>query len=214
MLTGGIETTIGHWSKLLGGLATTPQDFYGAVEAAVKRQEIPECRLSRVDWSEQGFTSAKREYLRAERGEFLIDICGAPFGKQFFASSWLCAPPPNITNAIAIAVGCLALLGYLVEGNLGSIGLFRWLLVVLVFLGFFGVVVVGILRPLYFPPRLTYYRVDTAEMFYNLIHGAVLEVIDGLRSEQGLRLLSESDRKPVMRDYGSSGHAGPQPAAA
>lgn len=211
MPKGGIETTIGHWSHLLGGLVTTPQDFYAAIEVALKRRDIPDCQVSRVDWSERGFTSAKREYLRAERDEFLIDICGAPFGNDFFASSWLCAPPPNITNAIAISVGILALLGFLVSTDLG---IFKWLLVVLGFIGFLGVVVIGIVRPLFFPPRLTYYRVDTAEMFYQAVHAAVLEVIDSLSTAQGLRLLSEAERKPVMRDYGSSGHAGPQSAAA
>jgi hypothetical protein len=75
MPKGGIETTIGHWSHLLGGLVTTPQDFYAAIEAGLKRRDIPDCRLSRVDWSERGFTSAKREYLRAERDEFLIRTC-------------------------------------------------------------------------------------------------------------------------------------------
>lgn len=211
MTKGGVETTIGHWSQLLGGLVTTPQDFYAAIEAALNRREIPSCRISRVDWSEGGFTSAKREYLRAEREDFLIDICGAPFGNGFFASSWLCAPPPNLTNAIALAVGILALLGFLVSANLG---MFKWLLVVLAFIGFLGVVGFGILRPLFFPPRLTYYRVDTAEMFYQAVHVAVLEVIDDLSTAQGLRLLSEAERKPVMRDYGSSGHAGPQSRAA
>ncbi|MGH7788133.1 MAG: hypothetical protein ACRERC_14770 [Candidatus Binatia bacterium] len=211
MPKGGIETTIGHWSKLLGGLTTTPQDFYAAVEAAIQRRQIPDCKLSRTDWSEEGFTSAKREYLRVERDELLIDICGAPFGNQLFASSWLCAPPPNLTNAIAGAAGCLALMGFLVSVD---IGFYKWLIFILALIAFCGIIAVGIVRPLYFPPRLTYYRIDTAEMFYQLVHDAVLEVIDGLSSAQGLRFLSEAERKPVMRDYASSSHAGPQPAAA
>jgi hypothetical protein len=213
MLRGGIETTIGHWSHLFGGLVTTPQDFYAAVEAELKRRDIPDCRLSRVDWAERGFTSAKREYLRAEREEFLIDVCGAPFGNDFFASSWLCAPPPNIMNAIAYAVGALALLGFLVAGNL-NLGVFRWLLVVLVLIGFLGIVGVGIIRPLFFPPRLTYYRIDTADMFYRAVQEAVSDVVDGFCKVQGLRILSEADRKPIMRDYGSRSHVGPQSTAA
>lgn len=212
MPKGGIETTIGHWSTLLG-LGTTPQDFYAAVETAVKRREIPDCRVSRVDWSEQGLASAKREYLRAERGEFLIDICGAPFGNHFFASSWLCAPPPKIMNAIAYAVGCLAVLGFLAGTNVNLV-LQKWVLVTLALIVFCGIVLFGIVRPLFFPPRLTYYRVDTAQMFYQSVHEAVLEVIDSLSSAQGLRLLSGAERKPVMREYGSSNHVGPQSAAA
>lgn len=48
---------------------------------------------------------------------------------------------------------------------------------------------------------LTYYRVDTALMFQSLIHGAVLEVIDDMTKGNGLRALSESERKPHMRDF-------------
>lgn len=200
MPRGGIETTIGHWSKLLEGLTASPLDFYGAVEAAVERREIPDCRLSRVDWREGGALSAKREYLRAERGEFLIDVCGAPFGNAFFASSWLCAPRPKIAKAIAAAVAALMLLGYAVQAERGmTTGLLA--IAALVFL--LGVVIFGFVRPLYFPPRLTYYRVDTGEMFYQAIHDSVLEVIDSLSTAQGVRLLSESERKPVMRGWGS-----------
>jgi hypothetical protein len=196
MPRGGIETTIGHWSQLLGGLTASPQEFYASIEAAVKRREIPDCQLSRVDWHEGGTLSAKREYLRAERAEFVIDICGAPFGNAFFASSWLCGPPPSLKEPIAIAIGSFVLLAFLGQARWAA-GLW-WL----VLLFFFGVVAFGIIRPLFFPPRLTYYRVDTAEMFYQSIQAAVLEVIDGLSSAQGLRLLTEAERKPVMRGFG------------
>lgn len=196
---GGLETAIGHWAQLLEGLRASPQDFYSAVEAAIKRREIPDCRVSRVDWREGGLTSAKREYLRVERGEDLIDICGAPFGNAFFSSSWLCTPPPNILKAVAMTLGSLALLGFLTRFRPGPMVSLVWYLDILLLLcvGIFGVI-----RPLFFPPRLTYYRIDTAEMFYQSVHQAVLEVIDGMSTQQGLRLLSESERKPIMRGLG------------
>lgn len=48
---------------------------------------------------------------------------------------------------------------------------------------------------------LTYYRIDTALMFQSATHAAVLEVIDSITSSQGLRGLSEAERKPIMREF-------------
>lgn len=46
----------------------------------------------------------------------------------------------------------------------------------------------------------TFYRIDTALMFQDSVHSAVLEVLDQRMKGQGLRLLSESERKPIMRE--------------
>jgi len=53
-----------------------------------------------------------------------------------------------------------------------------------------------IIRNLFCP--LTYYQVDTALMFEGSIHKGVLEVVDGMSEANGLRALSENERKPVM----------------
>lgn len=47
----------------------------------------------------------------------------------------------------------------------------------------------------------TYYRVDTALMFQSVTHGAVTGVLDGIIHARGLRELSDSDRKPIMKDF-------------
>lgn len=49
--------------------------------------------------------------------------------------------------------------------------------------------------------RETYYKMDTAMMFQESVHNAVLEVIDGLTTARGMRALSELERKPVMRNF-------------
>lgn len=216
---GGIETAIGQWAQLMEGMQASPLDFYAAIEAAIKRREIPGCRLSRVEWPEGGFFSARRQYLRAKRGEALIDVCGAPFGTAFFSSSWLCIPPPTIWKAIVllliglyVGVDYSIQLAWLIQRN----GLQQALqadvlwpttlqFVVILFLDFLfmaSVVIFGIIRPLFFPPRQTFYRYDTAEMFYRAVHEAVREVVDGLRSAQGLRALTEAEWKPIMKGLG------------
>ena len=46
----------------------------------------------------------------------------------------------------------------------------------------------------------TYYRLDTATMFQDSVHSAVLEVLDGITKTKGLRALSELERKPIMTE--------------
>jgi hypothetical protein len=219
MKKGGVETAIGHWAQLMEGLQESPQHFYEAVTAAIERREIPDCRLKRVWWREGGVFSARRAYLRAKRAGYWIDICGAPFGNAFFASSWLCLPPPNIWLALLVVIvaGGYGFTGVgdlvrLIQAN--SIQSFQsWpelrntLIGLLITVGgsFLVAVLVfifGVIRPLLFPPKLTFYRYDTGEMFYTAVQAAVHEVIDGLCSAQGVRLLTEAERKPIMRGLG------------
>lgn len=48
---------------------------------------------------------------------------------------------------------------------------------------------------------VTYYRIDTAHMFQKSVHAAVMEVIDALTEDKGLKALTEAERKPVMKDF-------------
>jgi len=50
-------------------------------------------------------------------------------------------------------------------------------------------------------PRLTYYQMDTAQMFQKAIHNAVLEAVDTVTNAKGIRALSETERKPIMREF-------------
>lgn len=80
------------------------QEFYGAVEAAVKRKEIPDVKFSRVEFKEGGMFSAKREYLQIKRGDLSTYVCGAPFGNGFFVSSRLFADGSFIDAALGSGV--------------------------------------------------------------------------------------------------------------
>lgn len=46
----------------------------------------------------------------------------------------------------------------------------------------------------------TYYRADTANMFNAITSGAVESALDSVVKAQGLRALTEGERKPVMRE--------------
>lgn len=50
-------------------------------------------------------------------------------------------------------------------------------------------------------PQFTHYKVDTALMFQAATHAAVLEVIDSITASQGIRMLPEAERKPLLREF-------------
>jgi len=47
----------------------------------------------------------------------------------------------------------------------------------------------------------TYYRIDTMIMFQKAVHNAVMEVIDSMTTNKGVRALSETDRRPIMKEF-------------
>lgn len=85
-----------HWYTLIENLQTSPMEFYASVGKAIERRQVPDAKTDRIDWKEGGVFSAKREYLRVRRKEYLFDICGAPFGTGFFISWWLGEVPSGL----------------------------------------------------------------------------------------------------------------------
>jgi len=97
-----VSDIVSHWYTSMDGLQTSSLDFYAAVEQAIAKHQIPDARTSRVDWREGGVFSAKREYLRVRRKEFVFDICAAPFGTGFFFSWWLGELPSGLWELIGL----------------------------------------------------------------------------------------------------------------
>ncbi len=87
-----VPLVFSHWYHLTENLQESALTFYGAVEEAVKRRQLTDVKISRVDYREGGILSAKREYLRLQRKNLIFDICSAPFGTGFFVSWWLGEP--------------------------------------------------------------------------------------------------------------------------
>lgn len=81
------------WQQGFDNLKFSSDEFYNSCEEAIKRREIPDISFSRVNYSEGGMMSANREYLHIVRGEYIFDICAAPFGSGFFVSSWYVEKP-------------------------------------------------------------------------------------------------------------------------
>jgi len=209
------DTVLGHWSTLIEGLQESPLEFYKDVEAAVVRRSIPDTKFERVEYKEGGAFSGLRQYLRIRRHREVFDVCAAPFGNGCFVSWWFAEVRPSLPTiaSILIVFGYLAVLGTFAN----QFGTFQGpiVLLLLVPLTLFAVSrmgtpgaddfilvlpLIGRLYERFFRP-ITYYRIDTSEMFQTVVRRAVDEVIDQLTAAKGLRALTELERKPVMRDF-------------
>ncbi len=98
---------LSNWHRTFDGLSLSTQQFYAAVEGAIRTKGVPDAKLARVEMKEGGMFSGKREYLCVKRGDLTLYICGAQFGSGFFVSSRLLAE------------------GSLLDGILGD-GLVKW----------------------------------------------------------------------------------------
>lgn len=217
MAVASSATVLSHWYKLLEDFQMSSMEFYAAVEEAVKRRAVPNIEISRVEWSEGGLFTAKREYLRIARGRHVFDVCGAPFGTGFFVSSWLARPQaaPWPVALFLIAFGAFIcfliftrIFGFFLGLPAFLIGfpVMFWALVQLmrdndgwddsiVAIPFLGAIYERIFRP------ETYYKIDTTLMFQQLVHNAVLEAVDAMTSAKGVRALSELERRPSLTAF-------------
>lgn len=204
-----------NWAHLYEGLQASTVNFYAMVEGAVTSRHIPDVAIERIEYSEGGALSDKRQYLRVRRRRDVFDICGAPFGDGFFFSWWLAELKPSLPSVVTV----LIVLGYLLVGGwfVDKVGIFAGpaLLLVLVPLMLFfmsrlgnqdaddfimSLPLIGSLYVRFFRP-ITYYRIDTSEMFQQAVRTAVMEVIDQITAAKGVRALTEMERKPVLRAF-------------
>jgi len=211
---------ISNWSCLIENLQTSPLGFFESVERAIQKRAIPDTKSSRVDYHEGGVLSAKREYLRINRGKLIFDICAAPYGTGFFVSWWLGKPRVSVSPLAFL----LAIVGYLVlmDELMSRIGFFLGFLIsialvpaTLVVLRYcvqegalsdehvLSIPIIGYLYKKLLRPD-TYYAMDTETMFRTATHAAVLEAMDALLTDKGLRALSETERRPTIRELMAS----------
>jgi hypothetical protein len=224
---------ISHWYQLIENCQTSSLEFYKSVETAIERRAVPENQSARVEHKEAGLASAKREYLRMHRGKHAFDICAAPFGTGFFVSWWFTEPPlpfallytlgflfavviaMNFAFGIGFAIGAV-MKGYVFGTLLGWSSAVFGVPALLWLIGngmrngtvrgestVLAMPLIGSIYERIFAPA-TYYSLDTALMFQEAVHNAVLEVIDCMTANKGIRALSEAERKPIMKKFAAS----------
>jgi hypothetical protein len=212
-----VGVVFSHWYHLFENIQESPQNFYGAFEHALSRRQAPDATVSRVDYRESSALSAKREYVRVSRGGSVIDVCAAPFGTGFFVSWWFGRLRPRGAWLVTVvAVVAFFVILRFVGPQLGIVGglIATFIIEFLLFLILGHLVSAGIIpledfcmaAPLmgplyvYLIRPVTFYKIDTALMFQEAVHNAVLETSDQMTETKGLRALSESERKPILRN--------------
>ncbi len=208
---------LSHWYTLVENLKASPAEFYQRVEKAIAERQVPLLERSRVEWHEGGVLSAKREYLRLARQRLVFDICAAPFGTGFFVS-WRLGEIPLSISIIGVVL-LLILLAVISSFLFATLGI-CWGLSVFVIALALGVSLmrqtvshgladlddallkIPVIGPLYdrFLRPITYYRIDLALMYQQAVHAAVTQIIDEYTKAQGLPLLSDFERKPILRE--------------
>jgi len=209
---------IAHWPKYFQNFSTSSSEFYGSVETAFAEHEIPEVEVSRVIWKEGSFLSADREYLRIERKRYVCDICAAPFGKDFFFSSWLVLLPRSLSIFHWIGIVTSTFFFFFVfsdqwgwlRGSLYLLSILAAIWAIVRFGGtwnypeieeyLLGLTIIGAIRDAHYRPP-TYFEIDTGLMFLNAVQGSVLATIDELTDSKGLPRLTELERKPILREF-------------
>lgn len=218
------NNVVAHWGLLREGFHTSSLNFYDAVETAVTQRRIPDLAVSRVTHRESGILSAKREYLRFVRNNLRFDLCAAPFGTGFFFSWWQVIPPRRFGILFGVLLLLLETLVFVAARRIHYPHLIFFprfimmdvvrpalLATVLFFflcsLGRLGIRVIedfllpipfaGFLYQRFFRPE-THFELDTMAMYRAAIHAAVLEVVDGLSTTQGMRALAPDERKPIL----------------
>ncbi|MGC3990841.1 MAG: hypothetical protein QM796_14415 [Chthoniobacteraceae bacterium] len=206
-----------YWRALLPDFKDSPSNIYTMIEEAVRTREIPGLEISRQFWHEGGALSQQREYLRFARERQIFDICAAPFGTGFFISYRASIEPPVI-DPLAICV-VLMVVGISLAILAATCGFF-WGCVWLV-LGLTGLILtlrasvarglgdmdrtlrktplLGPLYELYLRP-ITYYRIDSMEMYVLAMQAAVSEAFEEIFGDKGFQLLPGTIEKPIMDD--------------
>lgn len=84
-----VSDVLSHWQHPFASLNLSSDEFYKAVEEEVRKKEIEGIRIFRENLYQSGLLSAKREYLAIAYKEYVLHVCAAPFGPDFFVSTWL-----------------------------------------------------------------------------------------------------------------------------
>lgn len=220
---------VGHSAFLIENFQFSSQEFYTRVEAALQQRQVPQLQTARVDWREGGVMSAGREYLRTNYERLTFDICAAPFGTGFFISFWIGERPPKLGPPAIIALCLMAfcLLDSVAGFNfgpyhiLGGMG-FGWFatsfFLILAFIGgfvlalradlitqedvdavFMRIPIVSTIYERYFR-TITFYRIDTLEMYQQVVHNAVMQVADEITASKGITPPSQTQTRPVLKE--------------
>ncbi len=213
---------IDHWCTLIPDCQLSSKDFYAEVENILKAQQVPGLEITRVDLSEGGLLSDKREYLRMKRERLIFDVCAAPFGTNYFFSYRFVETPAFVPFwqylIVLFGVGIAFRFSQQWFGYYAGPVLLLLALVVAVVLlrNAVGVglrdldatllnsPVIGALYGKYFR-KDTYYRQDTRIMYQSVVADVVKKKIEDVTSAKGIKLLKTQEYSPIFGELYKTG---------
>lgn len=145
---------VSRWHHHFDEFQFSSQEFYASVEHGIKRREVPHALVGTAEYFEGSVVSRRRAYFKVSNGEYIFDICAAPYGNSFFVSWWLRESKSAFELILA--------------------------------------------RFFPFAFTKTYYEQDTGTMFRESVHHAVLEAIEAMTKEKGVRGPSELERQITL----------------
>ncbi len=208
------EEVIEHWYSPVDNFQFVTSDFYERIEKELATRKIPGLEMSRVDLSEGGLLSHKREYLRLKRERLVFDICAAPFGTSYFFSFRFVELPLGIKplELMVFLIGCALVFGLLAK-FMGIVwGLIAFLAIIggsiyvmrnALTLGIQNLdadlLKVPVIGPLYeiLLRKETYHRQDTRLMYLSTVNSITEMLVEDVTAAKGIKLVKRYDRKPI-----------------
>lgn len=221
---------LSHWYALVPDFKASTQEFYSDIEKEVQTRQVPGLAITRVDFSEGGLLSAKREYLRMTRERLVFDVCASPFGTSFFFSMRFAELPSVVKlwqlllfffllvvstmffwNLFGFWTGSFAMLvllgcGIWMARNAVAMGM-QDLDAALLGVPVFGAIYDRFLR------KETYYRIDTRLMFLESIDTIVKMKVDEVTGKNGVNLVSIKQHAPIFDEFYKSAPLRSQPVS-
>ncbi len=218
---GGSKTktaeVLSHWYSLVPDFNTSTKEFYQAVERKLKEREVPGLEINRVEFSEGGLLSDKREYLRLTRERLVFDICASPFGKSYFFSGRFAEIPAVIKlwQLVLVFIAFCVITAFI--WNLAGFWLGTLLMVAALALSIYtlrNAVAMGlndldatfikspVVGPIYerFFRKETYYRQDTRLMYCDTVNEVVKSEVEEVTGAKGIKLVRFNEHSPILGD--------------
>jgi hypothetical protein len=206
---------LNHWYAPVDNFQFVTSEFYQMIEKELQARKVPGLEISRVEFSEGGLLSDKREYLRLKRERLVFDICAAPFGTSYFFSFRFVELPLGIKplELLIFWVGLVLTFGLLAKlfGTISGILLFLalvvgaiWFLRNVIALGLkdldatlLKTPVVGPIYEIFFRKE-TYYRQDTRLMYLTTVNNITKALVDEVTAAKGIKLVKRYERRPIF----------------
>lgn len=206
---------LSHWYSLVPNFNTSTQEFYQAVERELTERKVPGLEMTRVEFSEGGLLSDKREYLRMSRERLVFDICAAPFGTAYFFSCRFAEIPAVIKlwqlALLFVAFWMITAMTWRLAGFwIGTFLLIAALALLIYTLR--NVVAMGltdldatlikspVVGPIYerFFRKETYYRHDTRLMYCDTVNEVVKAEVEEVIGAKGIKLVRFNEHSPIL----------------